>query len=572
MTINLLDEHLINKIAAGEVIERPASVVKELVDNALDAGASRIEISFTQGGIEIIEVEDNGQGIDEKDLPQAFMRHATSKITAENDLYNITTMGFRGEALPSIASVSRVDIFTCRPDQTGVYACYEGGLLQSLEPASCPPGTRVRVRNLFYNTPARRKFLKSPVSEGNHIHELVSRYALAWPEVSFTLRSNRKTYFKTPGNGSIRDAAVAVYGAEFVKTLLDISYQGELFALQGMISPPDTTRQNRRGQLFFVNKRPIRSSLLYRAIDVAYQGLLLSREYPIVILNISVPGNLVDVNVHPQKWEVRFADEKQVFSLIRQVIVDHLSRHDRSALAGIHQVSYPPPLSRPSYNQVDYETGELLLNETNGASLDYREPLPTFSVDNRPGFSSEARVLGQLMKSYILVEIEEGLWIIDQHAAHERILFNRLKQENQQAITGHDLLFPVSLEISTRQVELLEREKERMEQIGFSYDRAGLSSVIIRRAPSQIKGQEPQVLMDLIELLDNGNYKDFREEAMISMACHKAIKAGDFMSASEMQILINDLLVQEQYQHCPHGRPTLMKIRHHDLEKVFKRA
>jgi DNA mismatch repair protein MutL len=235
MTINLLDEHLINKIAAGEVIERPASVVKELVDNALDAGASRIEISFTQGGIEIIEVEDNGQGIDEKDLPQAFMRHATSKITAENDLYNITTMGFRGEALPSIASVSRVDIFTCRPDQTGVYACYEGGSLRSLEPASCPPGTRVRVGNLFYNTPARRKFLKSPVSEGNHIHELVSRYALAWPEVSFTLRSNRKTYFKTPGNGSIRDAAVAVYGAEFVKTLLDISYQGELFALQGLM-------------------------------------------------------------------------------------------------------------------------------------------------------------------------------------------------------------------------------------------------------------------------------------------------------------------------------------------------
>jgi DNA mismatch repair protein MutL len=531
MTINLLDEHLINKIAAGEVIERPASVVKELVDNALDAGASRIEISFTQGGMEIIEVEDNGQGIDEKELPQAFMRHATSKIASENDLYDITTMGFRGEALPSIASVSCLDIFTCRPDQTGVHACYEGGSLRSLEPASCPPGTRVRVRNLFYNTPARRKFLKSPVSEGNHIHELVSRYALAWPEVSFTLRSNRKTYFKTPGNGSIRDAAVAVYGAEFVKTLLDISYQGELFALQGMISPPETTRQNRRGQLFFVNRRPIRSSLLYRAIDVAYQGLLLSREYPIVILNISIPGNLVDVNVHPQKWEVRFADEKQVFSLIRQVIVDHLSRHDRSALAGIHQVSYTPPLSRPSNNQVDYETGELLLNETAGASLDYREPLPTFSVNNSKGFSSEARVLGQLMKTYILVEIEEGLWIIDQHAAHERILFNRLKQQNQHAMAGNELLFPVSLEISTRQVELLEREKETLEQIGFSFDRAGLSSLIIRRAPGQIKGQETQVLLDLIELLDNGNYKDFHEEAMISMACHKAIKAGDLQES-----------------------------------------
>lgn len=572
MSINLLDEHLINKIAAGEVIERPASVVKELVDNALDAGASRIEINFAQGGTQIIEVEDNGRGIEEKDLPQAFLRHATSKIASENDLYNITTMGFRGEALPSIASVSRLEVFTCPPNQTGMYACYEGGLLKSLEPVSCPPGTRVKVSDLFYNTPARRKFLKSQVSEGNQIHDLVSRYALARPDVSFTLSSSHKTYFKTPGNGSVRDAGAAVYGSQFVKTLLDISYQGELFMLQGMISPPETTRNNRRGQLFFVNNRPIRSSLLYRALDVAYQGLLLSREYPVVILNISVPRNLVDVNVHPQKWEVRFTDEKQVFSLIRQVIVDRLSNHDRSALAGLNQSAYTPPLSPSPYKKVDYETGELLLNETPGNLSVYIEPLPTVSASNILGSDSAARVLGQLLKSYILVEIDNGLWIIDQHAAHERILFNRLRKQHHHTSSGNDLLFPISLDISTRQVDLLEMEKERLEQIGFSLDCAGPSSVLIRQAPSQIKGRETEVLMDLIDLLDNGSYKDFREEAMISMACHQAIKAGDFMSPSEMQALVSDLLDQDQYQHCPHGRPTLMKIGQNDLEKVFKRA
>lgn len=570
--IHLLDEHLINKIAAGEVIERPASVVKELLDNALDAGSSRIAIDFAQGGIETIEVEDNGHGIDKKDLPQAFMRHATSKIASENDLFNIGTMGFRGEALPSIASVARLEIHTCTPEQTGMYACYEGGVLKSLEPASCPPGTRIKVSDLFFNTPARRKFLKSPISEGNHIHEMVSRYALARPEVSFTLKNSRKTYFKTPGNGSVRDAAVAVYGSQFVQTLLDISYQGDSLSLAGMISPPETTRNNRRSQLLFVNNRPVRSSLLYRAIDVAYQGLLLSREYPIVILDLSVPPQMVDVNVHPQKWEVRFADEKQVFSLLRQLIVDRLSNHDRSALAGVHPTYYPP-LARPSsYEKVDYETGELLLNEPQPPALVHTEPSPSILTGSSLDAPMPIKVLGQLLHSYILVETEDGLWIIDQHAAQERILFNRIRDQYHHADLGSELLFPISLDISVRQADLLEIEKVQLEQIGFSYDRAGPSSVLIRQAPSQIQGRETDVLMDLIDLLESGNYKDFREEAMISMACHQAIKAGDFMSPLEMQALVTDLLNQDQYQHCPHGRPTLMKIGQNDLEKIFKRA
>jgi DNA mismatch repair protein MutL len=571
MKIHLLDEHLINKIAAGEVIERPASVVKELMDNALDAGASRIEIDYAQGGIETIEVEDNGHGIEKADLPQAFMRHATSKIGSEHDLYNLTSMGFRGEALPSIASVARVEIFTCPPDQNGMYACFEGGTLKSMEAASCPPGTRIKVSDLFYNTPARRKFLKSPVSEGNHIHDLVARYALTRPEVSFTLKSSRKTYFKTPGNGSVRDAAVAVYGSEFVKTLLDISYQGDSYRLAGLISPPETTRNNRRSQLLSVNQRPVRSNLLYRAIDTAYQGLLLAREYPIVILDLSMPAELVDVNVHPQKWEVRFADEKQIFSLIRQVIVESLSTHDRSALTGVSPPQHTLPAWSSSYEKVDYETGELIINETAPPASVYVEPSPaapvTISAAQVP-----VKVLGQLLQSYILVEKENGLWIIDQHAAHERILFNRIRDQYQQSSLGSELLFPIALNISTRQVDLLEREKERLEQIGFSLDRLGPSSVLIRRAPGQIQGRETEVLLDLVDMLENGTYMDFREAAMISMACHQAIKARDFMAPAEMQVLVKDLLEQDQYQHCPHGRPTLMKIGQNDLEKVFKRS
>lgn len=577
MTIHLLEEHLINKIAAGEVIERPASVIKELVDNALDSGATRIQVSFTQGGIEEIEVEDNGHGIDANDLPRAFLRHATSKIAAEDDLYRIMTMGFRGEALPSIASVSRLEIFTCASTDHGMYAYYEGGSLQSLEPVSCPPGTRIKVNDLFFNTPARRKFLKSTVSEGNQIHDLLCRYALARPEVSFTLNSARKTYFKTPGNGSIRDAAIAVFGGEYVKPLLDISYQGSDFQVKGLISPPETTRSNRRSQMLFINQRPIRSSLLYRAIDTAYQGRLLAREHPVIILNLTVPPQLVDVNVHPQKWEVRFADEQQVFSLVRQVIYERLSGHDRSAASGM--VPVKTQASRPAshYQSVLAEEMWAVSEPASTAKLpsnsiinNMRLPLSTGMDQDLP--LPEMRLLGQLVLAYILVEINGALWIIDQHAAHERILYNRIRQQYHASIQGSQLLFPVSLELSAHQADILESELPRLKEAGFIIDRIGPATVLIREAPAEIHGQESQILFDLLELIDTGDSHDFRNEVMITMACRKAIKSGDFMSASEMQNLIYELLAQDEYQHCPHGRPTIMKIGPKDLERVFKRA
>lgn len=576
MRIHLLDEHLINQIAAGEVIERPASVVKELVDNALDSGATRITVRFLQGGMDEIEVEDNGHGIEEEDLPFAFLRHATSKIASEQDLYRITTMGFRGEALPSIASVSQLDIFTCTPNHQGIHGFYEGGRLQFLQAASCPPGTRIVVRNLFYNTPARRKFLKSTVSEGNQIHDLICRYALARPEVSFSLSTGRKEYFKTPGNGSMADAATAIYGLDYVSSLLEVHYQGTALQLTGLISPPEKTRSNRRSQYFFVNQRPVRSSLLYKSIDLAYKGLLISKEHPLIFLSLLLPTPQVDVNVHPQKWEVRFADEQQVLNLVRQVLAERLAGHSHAALPGVTNTG-PIYLSAGSDRPGIKESRSIWSEESWVPEQRFKEP-PSAPI-SQPGPPTPQtveqqgiRILGQLLQAYIVMEKEDGVWIVDQHAAHERIIYNEIRQQYGQGVPGTPLLIPVSVELSPRQVDILENERVRLLELGFDIDRAGPGTVLLRAAPAQIKGREGDIIMDLVDLLEQGETHHFLEEVMIRMACRRAVKAGDYLDSKEMHSLIRDLLKQEDYRHCPHGRPTLVTMNRSDLERSFKRS
>jgi DNA mismatch repair protein MutL len=301
MTIRLLDESLINQIAAGEVIERPASIVKELVENSLDAGSTRITVNIGNSGLDTIEVEDNGTGMTGDDLPLAFLRHATSKIKNELDLFKIRSMGFRGEALPSIASVSRIQIISRTEDTEGVCAFLEAGQIIKMEPCAHTRGTRIVVSDLFYNTPVRKKFLKSPVGESRHIYDMVCRYALARPDVSFSFVNEKKTVFKTPGNNSLRDTLTAIYGRDYLQHLVDIRHQGSTLSLAGLVSTPELTRTNRRNQIFFVNRRPVRTPLLFRALDEGYKGLLISRQQPVVILNLSVPAESVDVNVHPQK-------------------------------------------------------------------------------------------------------------------------------------------------------------------------------------------------------------------------------------------------------------------------------
>lgn len=310
MSIRLLDDHLINKIAAGEVIERPASVVKELLENAIDAGASRIAVRITGGGTTSIEVEDDGKGIPLNEIALAFQRHATSKLSSADDLQQIVTMGFRGEALPSIAAVARVKVYSRCAGEPGLFFHIEGGRIMACEEYNAVPGTRMLVEDLFYNTPARKNFQKSPVSEGIFIHDLVGRYALARPDISISFSSQGRLYFKTPGNGQLRDAIIAVHGASLAEQLLPFAYQGENICLSGFLSRPELKKPNRKWQYFYVNTRPIRSPLLYRAVEQAYQGMLVSREFPVAIINVNIDPKMVDVNVHPQKSEIRFRRDR----------------------------------------------------------------------------------------------------------------------------------------------------------------------------------------------------------------------------------------------------------------------
>ncbi|NLB51885.1 MAG: DNA mismatch repair endonuclease MutL [Syntrophomonadaceae bacterium] len=320
MAIKLLSDEVINKIAAGEVIERPASIVKELIENSIDAGASLINVRILNGGIDEIQVEDNGAGIEHDQLTTAFLRHATSKLAREEDLYAIGTMGFRGEALPSIASVSRIELYTKTYAAAGSKCLVEGGMIKKLERYPTAEGTKIIIRDLFYNTPVRKTFLKSPVSEGNNIYDTVCKYALAYPEISFVFDNQKKTQFKTPGNGILRDTVFTLFGSDMNQFLIEVDEKGSQFSLQGLISKPEYKRNNRKLGFFFVNKRPVKSPILNRAMDNAYRGLLVSREFPVFFLSLTAVPESIDVNIHPQKSEVRFRDEQTVIRFVSGVV------------------------------------------------------------------------------------------------------------------------------------------------------------------------------------------------------------------------------------------------------------
>ncbi len=587
MSIKLLDDDLINKIAAGEVIERPASIVKELIENSIDSGANKITVKITAGGSEKIEVEDNGQGINFVEVPLAFLRHATSKINQEEDLQHIQTMGFRGEALPSIASVSRIDMYSKSQDEPGVYARLEGGQMAVHQVNASPPGTRVIVKDLFYNTPARKKFLKTVVTESNHIHELICKYALARPDISFSYSSEKKTYFKTPGNESLLDTVIAVYGRDFANHLMEVSYAGDTYQLKGLISQPDIKRTNRKNQMFFINRRPIRSPILYRAIDRAYQGRLLSREYPVVIMSIDLDPSTVDVNVHPQKSEIRFKDEQGVFRVVLDVLRDRLEKsnwgvninyfeRDRQD-AGEPQpglikaqpvfIKQQPIFdSRPAARQMEQITYE--------KAVDMAFLTDNLVSEQESGDSGdEIRIIGQVFNSYIILQKGDSLWIADQHAAHEKIIFSKLVNEYQQDQGSvQDLIFPITLELSAAQIETLEQNMTAFNNLGFDIQIIGHNSIAIRTVPFAASGREKEVLYEILdELLKNKNIPDLSRKALTIMSCKKAVKAGTCLRKDEMEIIIKDLFQLEDYQHCPHGRPTIIRLSYEDLERMFKR-
>ncbi|HZJ85161.1 MAG TPA: DNA mismatch repair endonuclease MutL [Syntrophomonadaceae bacterium] len=582
MPIKLLDDDLINKIAAGEVIERPASIVKELIENAIDAEATNITVSILNGGKDYIEVEDDGVGFTPNEIPLAFLRHATSKISRENDLFNIRTMGFRGEALPSIASVAKITLYSNKSKEVGLKAELENGIIKELEDYPHPQGSRIIIADLFYNTPARKKFLKTTVTEGNRIGEIVNRYALARPDISFTFMREKKQYYKTPGNGNLLDAVKVVLGYELAESLLRIDYEGAQYKIQGLISNPDFTQKNRRNQYFFVNNRPIRSPMLYKAIDTSYKGLLISREQPAIILSITLNPVDVDVNIHPQKTEVRFKNEKSVFQVVYQTIRDKLVSIDYSPvhrwseqvgvqskgkIVGGHILESAPEQNLILGDEIEFIKPDFTDNFKTDKVLATEQK--TFNLN---GDKHVYKIIGQYASTYILMEHDGALWLIDQHAAEEKILYNRLKKQYEQNYPVSQILaFPVTLDLSSQDTGIVMDNIELFNQLGFNIELIGYDSIILRSAPAVSLGQEREVVLEIIELIENEESIDVYDEAIITIACKRAIKAGDRLDFHEMETIVMELLETENYRNCPHGRPTLIKLNSSDIARMFKR-
>ncbi|MDD5311703.1 MAG: DNA mismatch repair endonuclease MutL [Dehalococcoidia bacterium] len=544
MSIQVLSPEVTSKIAAGEVVDRPASVVKELLENSLDAGATQITVEAQNGGVSLIRVTDNGSGLDDGEAEIAFLRHATSKITGLDDLEHINTLGFRGEALPSIASVAEVEMLTSNSASAATYLRLENGEITVREKRSRPQGTTVTVRHLFRNFPARLKFLKSANTESGHIANVVSQYALAFPDVKFNLQVEGRVNLRTSGDGDLRSTVSELYGLETAQKMLNVESGDDLVKLSGLTSPPSVQRSSRSYLSFFVNRRYVRNSLLARAVDTAYQGLLMTGRHPVVILNIAIPPEEVDVNVHPTKIEVKFRNNNVVFTAVEKALRQTLEK---------------APL--PNIQIGSGDDGQALSLWERAAAATAALPV--------------LRTLGQLSASYILAEGPEGLYLIDQHAAHERILFDRLtaqKAASKPEIQG--MLEPLAIELTPTQEQAYRNSGQLLQEFGFDIEPFGERTCLVRTVPAMINTAN---LMDTLkELLDTlGSEQDRAQQeqkAMQTLACHGAVRAGDVLEMEEMRHLIIQLERTSQPRTCPHGRPTMIHLSAQQLRREFGRA
>ncbi len=567
MTIKVLKNEVINKIAAGEVVERASSVVKELIENALDAGSTRITVEIAGGGLALISVTDNGSGIPSDEIELAFKRHATSKISTFEDLSASHSLGFRGEALPSIASVSDVEVVSCNVnDSSGIYVELENGLVVKKQQQARSQGTTIAVKNLFRNVPARLKFIKSGTTENSHIANVVSQYALAFPEVRFTLFIDGRESLKTPGTGNLIDSVNAIYGIDVASNMLPVNYSNDFNAddkgirISGMVALPAVSRSTRKYISLFVNRRWVANRNLVWAVEEAYHGLLMTGKHPISVINIEVALSNVDANVHPTKTEVRFKNEGDVYSAlqraIRQVLVNTapVPRVEEigAAYRGKSQMVSPPEQRHMDMN--------IVMEEEQGTSV----------VSSLPVL----RVLGQSMNSYIVAEGPEGIYIIDQHAAHERIMFEKItKQKQQQGVETQGLLEPVSIEVLPVQNEMLSKNYNYLADFGFTIEPFGNRTYLVRAVPSIMYNRDWRAaLNELIDKLSEKDNASITEHIIATMACHSAIRFGQSLTLDEMRGLVR-LMEQAALPHaCPHGRTTMIQITKKQLEKEFGRT
>ncbi len=589
--IHLLGEQTVNRIAAGEVVERPASVVKELVENSIDAGARTIVVEVEQGGKRLIRVADDGEGMSPADALLSLQRHATSKIRDADDLQSIVTLGFRGEALPSIAAVSRFEMVTRRADlDTGMRLLVENGQVVEAEECAARVGTTVTVRDLFYNTPARLKFLKTVATELSHITELMTRFALAFPEISFRLLHNGQEIFASQGSSDPRHALIAVFGRDVARELRTIDYSEGYLHITGYVSPPHLTRPTRAMQSFFVNRRLVRHRVLSRALDDAYRSLTPEGRHPIAAIFLQVPPYSVDVNVHPTKAEVKFSHEGEVYHAVLNAVRQALLQQGMipSALPGLQTglempAGTTPPASAPSIWQPPAPPPQEVLHAElmRRAGIDLTETPPAeVQTTIRPyaemleGF----QVLGQMNRTYIIAISLRGLLIVDQHVAHERVLYEKLTVLRQkEPVPVQHLLTPLVFHIDRRTAALVNEHLQELHAMGFLLEPFGADSLLLRGAPAWLGQRNVEALVrDLLdEIAELGIQRrlPLTDETLIATtACKMAVKAGDALSHVEMTHLLQELADTENPYLCPHGRPVVLVLSNEELERRFKRT
>ena len=584
MPIRVLPPEVAAKIAAGEVVERPASVVKELIENAIDAGATEIKIEVRQGGRRLIRVIDNGVGIPADEVELAFARYSTSKLASVDDLSRIGTLGFRGEALASIAAVSQLTMVTrCADEAVGTKVRLEGGTIVQRQKKGCPQGTVVTVENLFYNVPARLKYLRSQATERRHIDDLVYRYAMAFPELRFTLLNDGRITFQSTGSGNLFDVLIKVYGLEVARQMLEIKRElkgtdvpsaPSVPSVHGYISPPSLHRATRHHLTFFVNRRWVQDRMLSYAVSEAYHTLLPTGRYPIVVLNIELDPAAVDVNVHPTKREVKFLRSEEVFAAVQRAV-----RRTLVEGAPIPSIAIQPAPEwgrRRKLVEVGAKRGRWALEVQRTAEVEESQPLepspapPTFEFAKLPPL----RVLGQMAQAYIVAEGPEGMYLIDQHAAHERVLYERLRAERaKMAVTSQALLEPLTIELSPQQAAAMEEGLEALISLGFDIEPFGGATFLVRAVPAVLaKGDVAEAIEELIADIAGEEIGETAEErALKSLACHSAIRAGQTLSMEEMRELVRQLEETAMPRTCPHGRPTMIRLSKAQLEREFGR-
>lgn len=636
--IQVLDQVTIDKIAAGEVVERPASVVKELVENAIDAKAAAVTVEVKEGGISFMRIADNGCGIDREDVPGAFLRHSTSKIRNAEDLEHISSLGFRGEALSSIAAVSQVELITKTPeDSFGTRYMISGGKEEGLEDIGAPDGTTFLVRQLFYNVPARRKFLKTAMTEAGHVSDLMTRMALSHPHISFQFINNGQSKLHTSGNGNLRDVIYHIYGREIAANLINVTYEKNGIRITGYIGAPLISRGNRNFETYFINGRYVKSSIIYKAIEDAYKDFTMQHKYPFTVLHIEVVGEDVDVNVHPTKMEVRFHNQQMVYNSIYEAVDQALHEKELipevtidvpkavpKAQAKPEPKAQPKEVIQPEVNksakvQPEKASGERDLDyfmeqmkkrvmsyhqqnssaEVKGKSEIFKpqvqvdrvkEAAASYRAKQSPEqmtlfdgklLDKEKRanykIIGQVFDTYWLVEFDSSLYIIDQHAAHERVLYEKtLKEMKTREFTSQMISPPVILNLTMQEAQLLRTYMDQFTRIGFEFEEFGQDSYAVRSVPANLFSiAKKELLMEMIDSLSEEVHRrqssELLDEKIASMSCKAAVKGNMRLSAQEVDALIGELLKLDNPYHCPHGRPTIISMSKRELEKKFKR-